>query len=344
MNQTIEQIARLLDAQIEGEYSGMIHSLAKIEEATTGQLTFLANKKYTAHLYQTSASAVLVRKDFLPEHHITPTLLRVDDPYMAFANLMQLTAQAQQKDLSGVDTYAFLSDRVKMGHNVYVGAFSYIGEGVVLGDHVKIFPNTYIGDNVVIENGSIVYPHATIYADCKIGKHCIIHSGARVGSDGFGFAPMPDGSFQKIPQLGNVVLGDNVEVGANTTIDRATLGSTRIAEGVKLDNLVQVAHNVVIGKHSALAAQCGVSGSTKIGAHVIVGGQVGIIGHLEIADQTQIAAKSGVNRSIKEANKKWKGIPIQPFQSQIRSEVLYKKLNEMNKRIEELENKLSEMS
>ena len=342
MNQTISQIAQLLDAQIEGEDSLMITSIAKIEEARPGQITFLANTKYTPYIYQTRASAVLVAKDFKPESNIKATLLKVDDPYKAFAILMQVQAENQKKDRIGIEEPSWIHESVSLAEDVYIGAFSYLGEGVKLGRGVKIYPHVYIGDNVEIEEGSIVYPHVTIYPDCKIGKSCVVHSGARIGSDGFGFAPMPDGSFQKIPQLGNVIMGDKVEVGANTTVDRATLGSTNIQEGVKLDNLVQVAHNVQIGKDSALAAQCGVSGSTKIGQNVIVGGQVGIIGHLEIADQTQIAAKSGVNRSIKEAQKKWKGIPIQPFQSQIRSEVLYKKLNEMYKRIEALENQLAE--
>ena len=342
MNQTIAQIAQMLGAQVEGSDSQTITSIAKIEEANPGQITFLANTKYTPYIYSTRASAVLVAKDFQPESNITATLLKVDDPYKAFAILMQMQAIEQQKDQVGIESPSRVPDSVTLGDEVYVGAFSYVGEGVKLGNKVKIYPHVYIGDQVEIADGTIVFPHVTIYQDCKIGKSCVIHSGARIGSDGFGFAPMPDGSFQKIPQLGNVILGDFVEVGANATVDRATLGSTELQEGVKIDNLVQVAHNVKIGKHSALAAQCGISGSTKIGRHVIVGGQVGIIGHLEIADGTQIAAKSGVNRSIKDAQKKWKGIPIQPFQSQIRSEVLYKKLNEMYKRIEALENQLAE--
>ena len=342
MNQTIAQIAQLLEAQVEGSDSQAITSIAKIEEASPGQITFLANTKYTPYIYSTRASAVLVAKDFQPESNIQATLLKVDDPYKAFAILMQIQAIEQQKDQIGIELPSRVPDSVSLGEDVYIGAFSYIGEGVKLGNKVKIYPHVYIGDQVEIADGTIVYPHVTIYQDCKIGKSCVIHSGARIGSDGFGFAPMPDGSFQKIPQLGHVILGDQVEVGANATVDRATLGSTELQEGVKIDNLVQVAHNVKIGKHSALAAQCGISGSTKIGRHVIVGGQVGIIGHLEIADGTQIAAKSGVNRSIKDPQKKWKGIPIQPFQSQIRSEVLYKKLNEMYKRIEALENQLAE--
>ncbi|MEM6632670.1 MAG: UDP-3-O-(3-hydroxymyristoyl)glucosamine N-acyltransferase [Bacteroidota bacterium] len=344
MNQTIAQIAKLLNAQVEGNDSINIHSIAKIEEADTGQITFLANSKYTPYIYSTRASAVIVSKDFKPENNISATLLKVEEPYKSFAVLMHLLSKEMEKDRRGIEEPSFISDRVKLGHNVYIGAFSYLGEGVELGDHVKIYPHVYIGDNVVIESGSIIYPHVTIYSECKIGKQCIVHSGARIGSDGFGFAPMPDGSFKKIPQLGNVIMGNQVEVGANTTVDRATLGSTYIENGVKLDNLVQVAHNVRIGQDSALAAQCGISGSTKIGRNVIVGGQVGVIGHLEIADQTQIAAKSGVNKSIKEPQKKWKGIPIQPFQSQIRSEVLYRKLNEMYQRIQELENKLEKKS
>ena len=340
MNQTIAQIAKLLNAQVEGNDTLLIHSIAKIEEAERGQITFLANSKYTPYIYTTRASAVIVSNEFKAENNISATLLRVEEPYKSFAVLMHLHAMELEKDRVGIEEPSFISDRVKLGHNVFVGAFSYLGEGVEIGDHVKIYPHVYIGDNVVIKKGTTIYPHVTIYPECKIGEDCIVHSGARIGSDGFGFVPMPDGSFKKIPQLGNVIMGNRVEVGANTTVDRATLGSTYIEDGVKLDNLVQVAHNVQIGQDSALAAQCGVSGSTKIGRNVIVGGQVGIIGHLEIADQTQIAAKSGVNRSIKDAQKKWKGIPIQPFQSQIRSEVLYRKLNEMYKRIQELENKL----
>ena len=338
MKWTLSQVAEIIGAEIDGEENILVHAISKIEEGFEGSISFLANPKYTPYIYQTSASAVIVSKDFEPSQPVKASLLRVEDPYSAFTLLLKKYNELSSSSKTGIDSQAFVSSSATIGEGVYIGPFSYIGEGANIGNNVKIYPFSYIGDRVSIGEASSINAHVTIYHDCIIGSNCILHAGCVIGSDGFGFAPKPDGSFEKIPQTGNVELGDFVEVGANATLDRATLGSTIVRKGVKLDNLVQVAHNVEIGENSVIAAQSGIAGSTKLGKYVMIGGQVGIVGHLKIADQTKIDAQSGVNRSIKEPGQAFRGSPIQPFRQQLKSEVLFRKLEELQKRIQQLEN------
>ncbi|MEL6134729.1 MAG: UDP-3-O-(3-hydroxymyristoyl)glucosamine N-acyltransferase, partial [Bacteroidota bacterium] len=259
-----------------------------------------------------------------------------------FTKLLEMADQAREANLIGVDPRAHVAPTAEIGENVYIGPFAFIGEGVQIGDDAKIHPFSFVGDRCKIGARTTIHAHVTVYHYCEIGQRCIIHAGAVIGSDGFGFAPQADGSLKKIPQTGNVVLADDVEVGANATLDRATMGSTQVQQGVKIDNLVQIAHNVTLGSHSAIAAQTGIAGSTRMGSNCMIGGQVGIVGHLEIADKTQIDAQSGVNRSIKEEGQAFRGSPIQPFRQQLKSEVLFRKLEEMNKRIAILERALAQ--
>ncbi len=344
MNLKIKQIAEMLDAEVEGDEDILIHDAAKIEEAQPGSITFLANPKYSSFINTTLASAVIVERQFPIGDSKGSTFLRVDNPYLAFSKLLHYIASIRRPPRSGVDKLAFIADSAVIDQNAYIGAFSYIGNEVSIGEGSQIYPQVYIGDNVSIGKHTIIYPNTTIYQDCVVGDHCVIHSGATIGSDGFGFAPQEDGSYMKIPQIGNVILGNHVEIGANTTIDRATMGNTRIEDGVKLDNLIQIAHNVEIGKHTAIAAQTGVSGSTKIGRGNVIGGQVGIVGHIQLADYTQIGAKSGISKSIKAEKTSWRGIPAQPYVDQLRTEVLIRKLGTLEKRLSELEQKLREKS
>lgn len=338
MKWTLSQVADIIGAEIEGEKDLLVHAISKIEEGFEGSISFLANPKYTPYIYSTEASAVIVSKAFEPTQSIKATLLRVEDPYSAFTLLLKTYNELSRNEISGIDSQAFVSASAKIGQGVYIGPFAYVGEGAEIGDEVKIHPFTYIGEGVKIGKGSKIFPQVTIYRACEIGSNCILHAGSVIGSDGFGFAPQEDGSFEKIPQTGNVKLEDFVEIGANATIDRATLGSTVIKSGVKLDNLVQIAHNVEVGENSVVAAQAGIAGSTKLGKYCMIGGQVGIVGHLNIADQTKIDAQSGVNRSIRETGKAFRGSPIQPFRQQLKSEVLFRKLEELQKRIQQLEN------
>jgi len=344
MNLKIKQIAEMLDAEVEGDENILIQDVAKIEEAQPGSITFLANPKYSSFINTTLASAVIVERQFSIDDSKVSTFLRVDNPYLAFSKLLYYIASIKRPPRSGVDKLAFVAESAVLGQDVYIGAFSYIGNQVNIGAGAQIYPQVYLGDHVSIGKNTIIYPNTTIYQDCVIGDHCVIHSGATIGSDGFGFAPQEDGSYMKIPQIGNVILGNHVEIGANTTIDRATMGNTRIEDGVKLDNLIQIAHNVEIGEHTAIAAQTGVSGSTKIGKGNVIGGQVGIVGHIQLADYTQIGAKSGISKSIKTEKTSWRGIPAQPYVDQLRTEVLIRKLSTMEKRLSELEQKLRDKS
>lgn len=323
------QIAQFLGGVVEGDPNVEIWQICKIEEGVNGGLSFLANPKYTVYIYETLASAVLVSHQFVPEKPLSTTLIRVDDPYNAFTKLLELYQQQSLQSKKGIEQPAFIAQGVVIPESAYVGAFAYIGAGATIGENAKIFPHTYIGENVHIGNNTVVYSGAKIYDYCVVGKHCIIHSGVVIGSDGFGFAPQTDGSYKKIPQTGNVILEDGVEIGSNTTIDRATLGSTIIHQGVKLDNLIQIAHNVEIGDHTVIAAQTGISGSTKLGKFCLVGGQVGIVGHLRIANKTQIGAKAGISNHIKEENTAWRGAPAQNYKKQLRTEVLLRKLPEL---------------
>ncbi|MCD6332697.1 MAG: UDP-3-O-(3-hydroxymyristoyl)glucosamine N-acyltransferase [Bacteroidales bacterium] len=336
MKFTARQIADQLNGVIEGSPDITVHTVCRIEEGTPGALTFLSNPKYQPYVYQTKASVILVSKKAVFTGAITPTLIRVDDPYQALAKL--LTLVEKQPDRKGLEEMSYIHPEAELGDGVYVGAFAYIGKGVKIGNRVKIFPHVYISDDVVIGDDTHIYSGVKIHHQSHIGNHCILHSGVVIGGDGFGFAPGSGMNYSKIPQIGNVILEDHVEVGSNTTIDRATIGSTIIHQGVKLDNLIQVAHNVEIGANTVIAAQTGISGSTKIGKNCMIGGQVGIVGHLTIADGTRIAAQSGVGSSITRKGTTVQGSPafdVIPYQ---KSYVVYRNLPAMLKRLEKLEN------
>ncbi|MES1219195.1 MAG: UDP-3-O-(3-hydroxymyristoyl)glucosamine N-acyltransferase [Bacteroidota bacterium] len=336
MTFSASQIARMINGKIEGDHQCSVSSFGKIEEAGEGQLSFLANPKYEDHLYSSKASIIIINESFELKHPVKATLIRVADAYTAFATLLSKYQEIISQQLTGVQQPSYISKTASYGENIFIGAFAYIGENVKVGNNSKIFPNAYIGDNVTIGNNSIIHPGVKIYHSCVIGNNVIIHAGTIIGSDGFGFAPQPDGSFKKVPQIGNVVIEDNVEIGANTTVDRATIGSTIIKNGAKLDNLVQVAHNVEIGSSTVIAAQAGVSGSTKIGAGVMIGGQAGIVGHIQIGDGAKINAQSGVSKSI-EPGKAVTGSPAYDYTSALRSQAINRKLPELEKRVKELE-------
>jgi len=339
-----QKIALMIQGQVEGDASVTVHNFGKIEEATAGQITFLANPKYEAFLYTTAASIVIIGAQQQLKEKIKATLIRVPDAYAAFATLLTKYQELKAQQLEGIQTPSFIAPSAKIGTNHFIAAFAYINEGATLGDHVKIFPNVVIGENVKIGNHVTIHPGVVVYADCVIGNHVTIHSGSIIGSDGFGFAPKEDGSYQKVPQLGNVVIEDDVEIGANTTIDRATIGSTFIRKGVKLDNQIQIAHNVEIGSNSVIAAQTGVSGSTKIGKNVMAGGQVGFSGHIAIADGIKIAGKTGVTKSFLTANMTLTGYPAAEQKQSLRSQVYVKNLPELEKRVQELEILVQQLS
>lgn len=301
MKFSAEQIAGMLNGEIEGNPSVEVHTLAKIEEGITGALSFLANPKYEEYIYKTGSSVCIVNDTFKANKELpsTLTLIKVPDAYACFAKLLEMY-DSMTKEQARIEEPSFIDESAKVGEGLYLGAFAYIGKNSVIGNNVSIHPNVNIGPNVVIGDGTIIYPGATVYRDCIIGKNCVIHSGAVIGADGFGFAPNEKGEFQKIPQIGNVILEDGVDVGANTTIDRATMGSTVIRQGAKIDNLVQIGHNVEVGKNSAMAAQVGIAGSSKVGSNVLIGGQVGLAGHLKIGDRVRIAAQSGIGGDVKD--------------------------------------------
>jgi UDP-3-O-[3-hydroxymyristoyl] glucosamine N-acyltransferase len=337
MQFTAAQIAMLIQGKIEGDANATVHSFGKIEEAGAGQLTFLANPKYEDFIYNTRASVVIINAAQQLREPVDATLIRVADAYSAFATLLSKYQEMMTQQLSGIQEPSYISKTAKLGSNIFVGAFAYIGDNVVIGNNVKIFPNAFIGDNASLGDNTILQPGVKIYHDCVIGKNVTIHAGTVVGSDGFGFAPQKDGSFKKVPQIGNVVVEDFVEIGANATIDRATIGSTIIKSGAKLDNLIQIAHNVEVGNNTVIAAQAGVSGSTKIGNNVMIGGQAGIVGHLQIADGSKINAQSGVSKSIKTPNVAVTGSPAFEYTSALRSQAVSRKLPDLEKRIKELE-------
>lgn len=336
MQFSVSQIALLVNGNIEGNGTVSVSSFGKIEEATEGQLSFLANPKYEDYLYTTKASIVIINESFHLRKPVSATLIRVKDAYSAFAAILSKHQEMMTQQLTGIQQPVYLAKTASYGQNVFIGAFAYLGEHVRVGNNTKIFPNSYIGNNVSIGENCIIHAGVKIYNDCVIGNHVIIHSGTVIGSDGFGFAPQPDGSFKKVPQIGNVVLEDHVEIGANTTIDRATIGSTIIKAGAKLDNLIQVAHNVEVGNNTVIAAQAGISGSTKLGKGVMVGGQAGIVGHLQIGDGAKINAQSGVSKSI-DPGKAVTGSPAYDYTTALRSQAIMKNLPELEKRIKELE-------
>jgi len=331
------QIAALINGKLEGDPEVLVNNFGKIEEAQAGQLAFLANPKYEEYLYSTRASIIIVNDTQVLKEKINATLILVPDAYGAFASLLSKYQEMMNQQLTGIQDPVYISKTASLGENVFVGAFAYIGNNVKLGNNVKIYPQVYIGDDVSIGDNSVIYPGVKIYHRCVIGAQVTIHAGSVVGADGFGFAPQADGSFKKIPQMGNVVIEDYVEVGSNATIDRATIGSTLIKKGVKLDNLIQIAHNVEIGSNTVIAAQSGVSGSTKLGKNVMVGGQVGIVGHIQIADGSKINAQSGVTKSMKIPNSAVTGSPAFDYTSALRAQAAARKLPDFEKRIIELE-------
>jgi UDP-3-O-[3-hydroxymyristoyl] glucosamine N-acyltransferase len=337
MQFTASQIALLVNGKTEGEADAKVSSFGKIEEALEGQLTFFANSKYEDFLYSTKASVIIINQDYELKQPVKATIIRVADAYSAFATLLSKYQEIMQQQLSGVQEPSYIAKTATFGHNVFIGAFAYLGENVKLGNNSKVYPNAFIGDNVIIGDNSIIHPGVKIYHDCKVGSQVTIHAGAVIGSDGFGFAPQADGTMKKVPQIGNVVIEDNVEIGANTTIDRATIGSTLIKSGAKLDNLIQIAHNVEVGNFTAIAAQAGVSGSTKIGNGVIIGGQAGLAGHINIANNVKINGQSGVNKSVKTAGISITGTNAYEYTKAMRSMAIARNLPEMDKRIHDLE-------
>lgn len=341
MEFSAEQIAGLIDGEVIGNKEITVSGLSKIEEGQPNTLTFLANQKYESYIYTTNASIAIVAKSFSPtkETPSTLTLIKVEDPYSCFAKLLEVYNKMYEKP-ARIEKGAFISETATIGKEVYVGANAYIGNGAIIGDNVKIYPNVYVGENVKIGSNSTIYSNVSIYHNCRLGEHCILHSGAVIGADGFGFAPDENGEFQKIPQIGNVILEDFVEIGANSTIDRATLGSTILRKGVKIDNLVQIAHNVEIDENSAMAAQVGVAGSTKIGKNVLVGGQAGISGHIKIADRTQIVAQSGIPNSVKKSGTTLMGTPAIPIDDFKKSHVGFRRLPIILNRLQAIEDKL----
>jgi UDP-3-O-[3-hydroxymyristoyl] glucosamine N-acyltransferase len=340
MEFTVAVIAGFLEGEIEGDPNVKVNTVAKIEEGETGALSFLANPKYEQYLYTTRSSVVLVNKDFIPARKVDAVLIRVPDAYKAFASLLSLVEQARPKK-KGIHSSAVIEPSASIGENVFIGSNVYIGENSSIGDNCAIYPNVFIGDNVRLGRNCKLNPNVTIYHECIIGEGCTIHAGTVIGSDGFGFAPQSETEFLKIPQIGNVVIEDNVEIGANVAIDRATMGSTIIRRGVKLDNLIQIGHNVEVGENTVMAAQCGVSGSAKIGKNCMIGGQVGFNGHIKIANGTKIGAQAGILGEIKEENTIIIGTPAIPLKQFYRSSAVFKDLPDLFKRINELEREIA---
>lgn len=343
MQITVAEIGALLQGEVIGDGKALLSKVAKIEEGETGALSFLANPKYEPHLYETKSTAVLVNRTFVPTAPVTTTLIKVDDAYASFTYLLEQFANIPLQK-NGIDAAASIAATAKVGANVYVGAFAVIEASSSIGDGSKIFPQVYIGDRVRVGKNTILFPGVKIYHDCIIGDNCIVHAGTVIGSDGFGFAPLADRSYKKIPQTGNVVIENDVEIGSNCCIDRATMGSTIIRKGAKLDNLVQIAHNVEIGEHTVMAGQSGVAGSSKVGKYCVLGGQVAIAGHITIADGTSIGGQSGVLSSVKTENEKLFGSPAIDYKDNLRSQVVFKRLPELEKRILALEKLLNKES
>lgn len=341
MEFTAKQISELLGGTIDGNASVAVNRLSKIEEGTPGSLSFLSNPKYIPYIYSTEASIVIVNKSFVPEQTVKATLIRVDDAYQSFAKILQVYNDIQHNK-TGIEKQAHISPSAKIGSDVYIGAFAYIGDNAFIGDKVKIYPQVYVGDNVVIKENTTLYSGSKIYSDCVIGANCTLHADTVIGADGFGFAPGAS-SYSKLPQIGNVVIEDDVEIGANTSIDRATMGSTIIRKGVKLDNLIQVGHNVEIGENTIIAAQTGIAGSAKIGRDCMIGGQVGIVGHITIADGVKVAAQSGIGSSITNPGEIVQGSPAFNIGDYKRTYVLFRRLPELEKKIIELEKTIADL-
>ena len=336
MEFTVQQIADLLQGKIEGESQVKVSSLGKIEEAQAGALAFLSNAKYEPYLYTTGASAVIVSDNLELKKAVAATLIRVPDPYTSFSTLLSYYQTALLASKTGVEEPCFLGQESRIGENHYRGAFSYIGHNCTIGNNVRIFPQVYIGDNVTIGDNTTLFAGVKVYANSVIGSNCTLHAGVVIGSDGFGFAPQSDGSYKTIPQIGNVVLEDDISIGANTTIDCATMGSTIIRKGTKIDNLVQIAHNVEVGHHTVIAAQTGISGSSKIGNYNVLAGQVGIVGHITLADRTTVGAQSGVGKSVKEPGTIIQGSPAFDYKQNLRALAVFRKLPELQRELESL--------
>jgi UDP-3-O-[3-hydroxymyristoyl] glucosamine N-acyltransferase len=339
MKFTVQQIADILKGEIIGNPEAEVNQLSKIEEGTDGSLTFLANPKYQHHIYTTQATATIVSKTFVAENPVTTILIKVEDAYKAFSTLLEYYNQVKLIK-SGIEQPSFISEDTTYGENVYIGAFSYIGKNVIIGDNVKIYPNSYVGDNSTIGDNTLIFAGVKVYSETVIGKNCILHSGVIIGSDGFGFSPNEDGSYTKVPQIGNVIIEDNVEVGASTTIDRATLGSTIIRKGVKLDNQIQIAHNVEVGENTVIASQTGVAGSTKIGKNCIIGGQVGIVGHITIGNGVKVQAQSGIGKSLADGDVV-QGSPAFGYGDFAKSFVHFKNFPKIAADLEEIKKKMS---
>jgi len=340
MNFKASQIAEFLKGKIDGDPEAVVTDVSKIEEGKENTLTFLANPKYSKYIYETKASVVIVNDDFTPEKELSVTLIRVPNAYQALATLLDLYEKSVPQK-TGIEQPSYIDDSASLGEDIYVGAFAYIGQNVKLGNNVKIYPQSYIGDNVEIKENSIIYAGVKIYRNCKIGNNCIIHSGAVIGSDGFGFAPDENGEYKKIAQIGNVILEDNIEIGSNTTIDRATMGSTLIHRGAKLDNLIQIGHNVEVGSRTVMAAQTGIAGSTKIGKECMMGGQVGIAGHLNIPDRVKFGAQAGVPNSVKKEGAVLLGTPAIDATNFAKSFIIFKNLPDIYRKLNEVEKTLN---
>ncbi len=345
MQFTAHQIATLVQGKLEGDPDAKVRSVAKIEEAGEGDLCFISNSKYEEYLYTSNASVILVNESLEITKPVRPTLIKVADAYSGFAYLLDKYNEIiSGHGKSGIEQPSYISPSATIGKDVYVGAFSYIGDNVVIGDGVKVYPGCYIGNNVTIGEHSKFYSGVKIYDECRLGCRVVIHSGSVIGGDGFGFAPLTDGTYKKIPQIGNAIIEDDVEIGANTTIDRATMGSTIIRKGVKLDNLIQVAHNVEIGENTVIAAQTGISGTTKVGRNCMIGGQVGMVGHIHIADGTKINAQSGLSKSVTTANTTLNGSPAFEYKSSLKSQAIFRNLPEMQHRLQKLEEMVQELT
>jgi UDP-3-O-[3-hydroxymyristoyl] glucosamine N-acyltransferase len=340
---TAAQIAQMIKGTVEGDENVVVNYIARIEDAKFGQMAFFANLKYEEYLYSTQASIVLINNDFVLKQPVTATLIRVKDAYQSFAQLLQIYEQMVSKKPEGIQDPIYKGTKVTLGNGIYIGAFSYLSNGVTIGDNTIIHPQVYLGNKVTIGKNCVINAGVKIYHNCRLGDNVIIHAGAIIGGDGFGFAPQADGSLSKVPQLGNVIIEDDVEIGANTTIDRATLGSTIIRKGAKLDNLIQIAHNVEVGERTVIAAQAGVSGSTKIGKQAMIGGQAGIVGHITLADGTKINAQSGVSKSVKKENIALTGSPAHDYSAMLRAQAVFRTLPEMEKKLKELEKELESL-
>jgi UDP-3-O-[3-hydroxymyristoyl] glucosamine N-acyltransferase len=337
-----QEIALFLGGEVVGDPTVNVSGISKIEDGKPGTLAFLANPKYENYLYTSEASIVLVNQDFTPRQPVKTTLIKVTDAYQAFASLLEMYTKARERLKVGVEQPSFIHETSPLGNDCWVAAFAYIGQNVKIGNNVRLYPHVYVGDNVVIGDGCTLYSGVKVYGDSIIGNRCILHSGAVIGSDGFGFAPQHDGSYRKIPQIGNVILEDDVEIGANTTIDCGTMGSTIIRKGVKLDNLIMIAHNCEVGEHTVMAAHTGLAGSTKVGKHCKFGGQVGVAGHLTIGDHVQVGAQSGIPSNVK-SNEIILGTPAMDYKKMLRVYSTMKNLPELRQEVIQLQKDINNL-